>query len=133
LAGLKHWLNLREKGQMSVWVMPISTLILLSVAYVTAPQTSASKIKGDVTMNDVYPIIQARCVQCHSSKPTNMTYTSPPNGVIFETPEEIVKHKDKILQRAVITKTMPQNNETNMTQDERDILGAWIEQGAKLK
>lgn len=133
LAGLKHWLNLREKGQLSVWVMPISTLILLSVAYVTAPQKSASKIKGDITMSDVYPIIQARCVECHSSKPTNMTYTSPPNGVIFDTPEEIVKHKEKILQRAVITKTMPQNNETNMTQDERDILGAWIEQGAKLK
>ncbi|MFN8294711.1 MAG: urate hydroxylase PuuD [Chitinophagales bacterium] len=133
LAGLKHWLNLREKGQMSVWVMPVSALILLAVAYITSPQTSGAKNSRVITMSEVYPIIQERCVACHSTKPTNKTYAAPPNGVVYETPEDIVKLKDKIMQRVVITKTMPQNNETNMTQEERDIIGAWIEQGAKLK
>ena len=37
------------------------------------------------------------------------------------------------MQRVVVTKTMPQNNETNMTQEERDIIGSWIIQGARLK
>lgn len=133
LAGLKHWLNLRDKGQMSTWVMPISVLILLAIAYITSPQKSSNKTNRVVTMSEVYPIIQARCIECHSSKPTNITYAAPPNGVTYETPENIVKLKDKILQRVVITKTMPQNNETNMTQEERDLIGAWIEQGAKLK
>lgn len=133
LAGLKHWLNLREKGQMSAWVMPISTLILLAVAYMTAPQKSIRKSNEVVTFTEVYPIVQNRCVSCHSSHPTNKTYTSPPNGVMYNTPDDIVKFKDKIMQRVVITKTMPQNNETNMTQEERDIIGAWIDQGAKLK
>ena len=36
-AGIKHWLNLREKGKYSVWVMPVSVLILLATAYVSAP------------------------------------------------------------------------------------------------
>lgn len=133
LAGLKHWLNLREKGQMSIWVMPVSVLILLAVAFITSPQKSGLKNDKLVSMSDVYPIFQKRCVACHAAKPTNTTYAAPPNGVVYETPEDIVKLKDKILQRVVITKTMPQNNETNMTQEERDIIGAWIEQGAKLK
>jgi hypothetical protein len=33
----KHWLNLREKGQLSVWIMPASVIILLAVAYVPPP------------------------------------------------------------------------------------------------
>jgi uncharacterized membrane protein len=44
-----------------------------------------------------------------------------------------VKLKDKIMERVVITKTMPQNNKTNMTPDERETIRCWIEQGAKLK
>jgi uncharacterized membrane protein len=29
--------------------------------------------------------------------------------------------------------TMPLGNATGMTQDERDLLGAWIRQGARIK
>ena len=41
--------------------------------------------------------------------------------------------KELIMQRVVITKTMPQNNKTNMTEKERDIIRCWIEQGASIK
>jgi uncharacterized membrane protein len=132
LAGLKHWLNLREKGQISIWVMPVSALILLAAAYITSPQLKENKNKTVVAFNEIYPIIQNRCISCHSAKPTNKMYASPPNGVNYDTPENIVKLKDKIMQRVVITKTMPQNNETNMTEDERELIGNWIIQGAKL-
>jgi uncharacterized membrane protein len=33
----------------------------------------------------------------------------------------------------VITKTMPQNNKTNMTEEERQLIRCWIEQGASTK
>jgi len=59
-------------------------------------------------------------------------FTSPPNGVVYDTPQDIVKLKDKIMQRVVITKTMPQNNKTGMTQEERDLIRCWIDQGATL-
>jgi uncharacterized membrane protein len=39
--------------------------------------------------------------------------------------------KDKIMERVVITKTMPQNNKTNITPAERDAIRCWIEQGAR--
>ncbi|MEJ7673574.1 MAG: hypothetical protein WKF59_12935 [Chitinophagaceae bacterium] len=60
-------------------------------------------------------IVQARCISCHSSKPTDDLIAAPPNGVTYDTPENIVKLKDQIMQRVVLTKTMPQNNKTNMT------------------
>ena len=44
-AGIKHWLNLREQGKLSVWVLPVSVVILLAAAYITAPQPSNTKCK----------------------------------------------------------------------------------------
>lgn len=130
-AGIKHWLNLREQGRLTTWVLPVSVIILLAVAYVTAPQASTEKCK-EVSFAEVNNIIQQRCVQCHSSKPTDDTYTAPPNGVKYDTPQEILAKKDLILQRVVVTKTMPQNNKTNMTPEERNAIRCWIEQGASL-
>jgi len=60
-------------------------------------------------------------------------YTTAPNGVMYDTPESIAKYKDKILQRVVLTKSMPQNNKTNMTEEERELIRCWISQGALLK
>lgn len=131
-AGIKHWLNLREQGRLSVWILPVSILLLLSAAYVTAPKLSTTKCK-DVSFAEVNNIIQQRCVQCHSSRPTDNVYMAAPNGVKYDTPQEIVAKKDLIMQRVVITKTMPQNNKTNMTPEERDLIRCWIESGASLK
>jgi uncharacterized membrane protein len=131
-AGIKHWLNVRERGQISVWVMPASVIVLLAVAYVTAPQPSNVKCK-EVSFAEVNAIIQQRCIACHSSKPTDDVYTTAPNGVKYDTPQEIANKKELIMQRVVITKTMPQNNKTNMTPEERDVIRCWIEQGADTK
>ena len=132
-AGVKHYLNLREKGQLTVWVMPISVLILLAAAFISAPPKDPGACKGKVNIVEVLAIVNTRCVSCHSSKPTDDVYKTPPNGVVYDTPEDIVKKKDLIMQRVVITKTMPQNNKTNITQQERDLIRCWIEQGASLK
>jgi uncharacterized membrane protein len=126
-AGVKHYLNLREKGRQSVWVLPISVLILLAAAFISAP-AKPGECKGNVSMDEVYAIVQKRCVSCHSSKPTDDVFTAPPNGVMYNTPADIIKLKEKIMQRVVVTKTMPQNNKTNMTEEERDMIRCWIEQ-----
>lgn len=131
-AGIKHWLNLRERGQLSIWIMPASVILLLAVAYVTAPPSSNEKCR-QVSFAEVNNIIMQRCTSCHSSKPTDDIYAAPPNGVVYDTPSDIMKRKDAILQRVVLTKTMPQNNKTNMTPEERDIIRCWIEQGASAK
>jgi uncharacterized membrane protein len=132
-AGVKHYLNLREKGRLTVWVMPVSVLILLAAAFISAPPLNPAECKSNVSVNDVMVIINKRCVSCHSTKPTDETVSAPPNGVIYDTPADIAKLRDKIMQRVVITKTMPQNNKTNMTEKERDIIRCWIDQGAITK
>jgi len=132
-AGVKHYLNLREKKQQSVWVMPVSVIILLAACFVSAPAANPNACKSSVSFIQVNAIIQDRCISCHSSKPTDDVYKVAPNGVMYDTPNDIVKKIDLIMQRTVLTKTMPQNNKTNMTEAERDLLRCWIEQGASIK
>ncbi|MBI3718291.1 MAG: urate hydroxylase PuuD [Sphingobacteriales bacterium] len=132
-AGIKHYLNLREKKQQSVWVFPISAIVLLAAAFISAPSKNPNECKSEVSFAEVNAIVQQRCVACHSSRPTDDVYKLAPNGVMYDTPEDIVKKKDLIMQRVVITKTMPQNNKTNITEEERNIIRCWIEQGAKVK
>ena len=133
-AGVKHWLNLREKHQSNAWVLPASAAVLLGVVFVTAPQPepagTAAACTQQVSMSQVNMIVQKRCIQCHSAHPTDDVFKSPPNGVVYDTPEDIIRLKDKIMQRVVVTKTMPQNNKTMITQEERNIIKCWIDQGA---
>ena len=132
-AGVKHYLNLREKKQQSVWVMPVSVIVLLAACFVSAPAANPNACKSSVSFARISTIIQDRCISCHSAKPTDDIYKVAPNGVTYDTPNDIVKKVDLIMQRTILTKTMPQNNKTNMTEAERDLLRCWIEQGASIK
>lgn len=135
VAGVKHWMNLREKRQAATWVLPISILILLAVAFVTAPKRAESggmpTCTKEVGIGEVQAIVQNRCMSCHSSNPTDDVYRIAPNGLKFDSPDDIINQRDKIMQRVVITKTMPQNNKTGMTDEERELIRCWIEQGSK--
>jgi len=127
-AGIKHWLNLREKGQLNIWVFPISAAILLAVALASGPVEKQGSCKG-TSLQDVQAIIQKRCVSCHSTSPTDDVFKVAPSGVIFKSPDDFIKLKDKILQRVVITETMPLNNKTQMTEEEREAIRCWLGSG----
>jgi len=129
----KHFLNILEKGAYSAWFFPASVLMLLSITYITAPKVSSESCDSTVPFTRIYSIIQERCTTCHSSRPTDKVWTSPPNGVVYDTADDIKKMSEKIMQRVVITKTMPQNNQTGITQDERDLIRCWILQGSNIE
>ena len=130
-AGARHYINMHEKGKNLNWLIPAVAIALISLMIVTAPQkVKNAKDLPPVAFSEVQPIFKKRCATCHSSRPTDDTQLSAPNGVMYDTPEQIKKMADKILIRAVQTKTMPQGNKTNITEVERELIGRWIEQGA---
>jgi uncharacterized membrane protein len=130
---VRHFINLYEKGIYVKWIIPFATVAILALVIVTAPkQRKSAKELPPVSFLQVQPIFQKRCINCHSSKPTDDVNVIAPNGIMFDTPDEIKKHADRILVRAVQTKTMPQGNKTGITEEERELIGAWIEQGAKF-
>lgn len=94
-----------------------------------AAPAQASAAGGD--FGKVHSVIQERCTVCHSAKPTSPMFTSAPGGVMLDTPQQIQMLAPKIQAQAVATQIMPLGNITQMTQEERDLIGRWIAQGAK--
>jgi uncharacterized membrane protein len=130
---VKHYINLHEKGRNVSWLIVAGALALIGVIGLTAPESKRStNNQAVVSFAQVQPIFQKHCISCHSANPTDDVYKVAPAGVMYDTPDQIRKVADKILIRAVQTKTMPQGNKTGMTDAERETLGVWISQGAKL-
>jgi uncharacterized membrane protein len=73
----------------------------------------------------VFEVVARRCASCHSAAPTDRIWRAPPNGVTFDTLEEIEALRERIVERAVRTRTMPPDPRAGMTPEERALLACW--------
>lgn len=130
---VRHYINLYEQGKKALWIMPFAVLALISLVMVTSPtKTKIHSSSTPVHFSEIHPIVQQRCQPCHSAHPTDPDNPVAAAGIQFDTPEQIKNLAERIMVRAVQTATMPQANKTAMTQEERELLGHWIQQGAEL-
>ncbi len=96
------------------------------------PSAPAEAATGGSDFAQINSVIQERCSVCHSATPSSPMFSAPPAGFILDTPEQIKAQAAKIHAQTVASQIMPLGNITQMTQDERDLIGAWIDQGAQL-
>jgi uncharacterized membrane protein len=128
-AYVRHFFNLRHQGR-TVWAIPITAALgTLALAVVIAPR--APEAAAAPTFESVQSIVAARCATCHAEKPTQPGFVVAPKNLLLDSPDRIRANAQKILERAVTTKTMPIGNLTGMTDAERATLGAWIASGAR--
>ena len=130
-AAVRHWFNLRGQGRKNVWLLPAAAVALVALALVSAPRTRT--YEGEVTFAMVQDIVERRCLECHSATPTSELYDVAPQGVMFDTPEQIQSRAARINTQVVVTGQMPLSNLTEMTDEERAIVGAWYQQGAPIE
>jgi len=78
----------------------------------------------------VQQVFAARCVTCHSVRPTFAGITVAPKGVTFDTQQQIVANAHRAYVQVVVTKAMPLGNATGITDAERDLVGRWVRSGA---
>ncbi|WP_040779757.1 urate hydroxylase PuuD [Calidithermus timidus] len=127
----RHHTTLKEGGAMP-YLLVLALALVLGAFYLSAPEKSAAAAEGPaVPFSQVQGIVAARCQGCHSSRPTQPGFASAPAGFVLDTPEQIVAQAQKIKQVAVDSEYMPLGNLTQMTREERERLGRWVEQGAK--
>ena len=129
-ARVRHFFNLRHLGR-TVWAIPVSATVAIAVlAILIRPQNESAAGTPAVPFARIARIVDQRCTACHSQQPTKVS--TAPRGIKFDTPEEIKAQAAAIEQQAVETRVMPLGNVTGMTQAERDLLGRWIAQGARI-
>jgi uncharacterized membrane protein len=135
LGGLvRHYINSRDSGIAGWridWLLPAAGLVAV-VLIVSTFDFSGPKAASDgapVSLAQIQPIFQQRCVTCHSATPSDASYKAPPKGIAFDTPQEIQRYAAQIYRMAVATRAMPLGNKTGMQPAERDLIGRWIDGG----
>lgn len=138
LAGvlIRQFFILRHKGRINI-AWPAAGVAALGVVAVMIAPTPRAPVAAQpdaggatqVSFNKVQEIMNARCVQCHAEAPKMMPTAA--KGIKLDTPDEIKAHAQLIYQQAVQQKAMPLGNVTQITEDERALLGQWFEGGAK--
>lgn len=137
-AGVRHFFNLRNRGIIAAWIPATAAVAMVALAVAIAPSFTKTAPEGTVAARDAVPfavangIVALRCGGCHAARPTAEGFEAPPKGVMFDTPAQIKAQVEKILQQTIKTRVMPIGNLTNMTDEERGLLGKWIEQGAAI-
>ncbi len=128
LAGvlIRQYFVMRHRGRAPL-ALPVGAAVLLAGLVVwLAP--AAVDSKGDrITQAQISEIIDARCVSCHASSPTQPGFAEAPLGMLLETPEQIALHAERVA-FTVQTKYMPIGNLTGMTEAERAVVATWYAQ-----
>jgi uncharacterized membrane protein len=105
------------------------TALLLALAVWLAPKPAAplAATAGDsapVTLAQAHAVVQARCVMCHNDQVRQ-------KNVALHTPELLQQQAQAVYQQTVVLKLMPMNNATGITDEERALIGRWVQGGAK--
>ena len=141
-AGVRHFMNVRYAGggkqlATAAWLAPaiamgaVAAVGLMAISRVSVRPKFG--IDHPVTFARAEEIIGTRCLRCHSQHPGDDVFKSPPNGVMFDTPEEIKTMATKIKYRVYDLANMPFNNKTHITDVERAELAAWVDAGAHVE
>ena len=138
-AAVRHVLNIRFaypswKPALAATMFAGIALLYVLLVPATSPanDSSSSSIPAHVSFAAARHVIDRRCAVCHSAQPADMTFGVAPAGVMFDTPAQISARVLRIRERAIVTRTMPPANKTNITDAERALLARWIEQGASI-
>jgi uncharacterized membrane protein len=132
-AWVRHFFNLRHRGKTVLAIPATAAVAAAALAVAIRPEGGTEPRAGEerVPFSHVEPILAERCAPCHSATPTMAD--APPKGVVLDTAEQIAARAREIEQQSVTSRAMPPGNVTGMTDEERDLLAAWIRQGAKVR
>jgi uncharacterized membrane protein len=138
-AVIRHFYNTRHKGLPSPWwtwgvaAAGMAAIVLLSAAGPATSETAAAPPAEPVTFAQAEEVVLGRCSMCHAEEPAWEGIPVPPKGVMLDTPERIRLYARDIALQAVHTHAMPPGNITEITPEERQVLAAWIAEGAKAE
>ena len=100
-----------------VWLKPDATKL---IATHVSPASDTSKN----SYKTVVKVFEQRCYQCHGAQ-VQM------KNLRLDSPAQVRQHAQAVYQQVVVSKIMPMNNATGITEAERQLVKTWFEAGAR--
>jgi uncharacterized membrane protein len=111
-----------------VWLKPDATKTIAGSALpVSADGTKSTQTSANsASFKEVQQVLAQRCLQCHNAQ-VQM------KNIALHTPELLKQHAQNVYNQVVVTKQMPMNNSTQITEAERALIAQWFKGGAKIE
>ena len=107
-----------------VWLRPQPTSALsLNAENSVAVGASAVGTTGSSDYQKIQAVLARRCYMCHGEQ-VQM------KNVRLDSPQQLKTHAQNVYLQVVVTRLMPMNNATGMTESERLLVRQWFEAGA---
>ncbi len=104
-----------------VWMKPADATKSVATPAVNTGTTALKDSQNTYTA--VQKVLEQRCYMCHNAQ-VQM------KNVRLDSPEAVKQHAQNIYQQVVITKQMPMNNSTQITDTQRELIAQWFKAGA---
>ena len=107
-----------------VWLKPepVAEPVATNVVAAGADSTRAA---GQIGYKTLQAVLEQRCYLCHGAQ-VQM------KNVRLDSPAGVKLHAQNIYQQSVVTKVMPLNNATGISEAERALIKQWFESGASV-
>jgi uncharacterized membrane protein len=131
---IRHFFNSRHEGLGSPWwTWAVAALGMLAIAWLSQAGPSGAKtgaLPPAPKFAKVQDIVISRCSMCHASEPVWAGIDAAPGGVRLDDAEQIRRHAALIGIYAVRSRAMPPGNITEISDNDRRLLAAWLADGA---
>ena len=100
--------------------------LLALIVWLKPAPVQAVAVPDSVSYAQIQPIVEQRCVMCHGEALQS-------KNVRLDSPQALKQHAMASYQQVVVTRQMPMNNATGLTEEERALFAAWFKGGAKVE
>jgi uncharacterized membrane protein len=127
---IRQFFVLRHSGR-SNWALPVGGVVALGLlALLVAPRPDPRFAGAEVpSFEQVQAIVAQSCAACHAARPSFEGIAAPPKGVMLETPAQIRRWAAAMRQQ-LQTEAMPPGNVTELKDEDRARIIAWVAAGA---
>jgi uncharacterized membrane protein len=123
---LRHGYKLgRNRHPWPYAVLGVLVLLALVVWMRPAPNVPVAA-PAQVGFAQVQQVVEQHCVMCHGAQLQS-------KNVRLDSADAIRQHALSMYQQVVVTRQMPMNNATGMTEEERALVAAWFKAGASTE
>jgi uncharacterized membrane protein len=102
------------------------SVVIAGVAVWLVPQSLPANSAQPADYAHVRVVLEQRCYACHGAQ-VQM------KNVRLDSAQSLKQHAQQVYQQAVVARTMPMNNATAITENERALIARWYESGAPVQ
>lgn len=121
---LRHGFKLGRNGHPWPYAVVGVVVLLALIVWLKPAPVQAVVLPETVGYAELKPVVEQRCVMCHGEALQS-------KGIRLDSAESLKQHAQAVYQQVVVSKIMPLNNATGITDTERALFAKWFNDGAK--